>query len=136
MARSVDTHIKHLQADARRGPAHRGTAFVEVYQNCNIFNDGAFRDFTDQEVREDRMLDLEHGKPLIFGKDRDKGIRLNGLDPEVVELGNGITEDDLLVHDEQAEDPTSPSCSRAWVARIPGAGRRLPRRRRARPTTS
>ena len=51
------------------------------------------------------MLVLEHGKPMIFGKDRDKGIRLNGLQPEVVQLGDGIRESDLLVHDEQAEDP-------------------------------
>jgi 2-oxoglutarate ferredoxin oxidoreductase subunit beta len=85
---------------------HHGSTFVEVLQNCNIFNDGAWRDFTDREVREDRMLILEHGKPMIFGKDRDKGIRLIGLHPEVVTIGeNGVTEADLLVHDEQAEEP-------------------------------
>ncbi|MEO8572041.1 MAG: 2-oxoacid:ferredoxin oxidoreductase subunit beta, partial [Chloroflexota bacterium] len=78
----------------------------EVLQNCNIFNDGAWRDFTDREVREDRMLFLEDGKPMIFGKDRDKGIRLSGLNPEVVTIGeNGVTEADLLVHDEAAEEP-------------------------------
>ena len=86
---------------------HKGTSFVEIYQNCNIFNDGAFEDATDKDVRADRMLYLEHGKPMIFGKDRDKGIRLNGLKPEVVELGkDGITEADILVHDETREDPT------------------------------
>ena len=70
---------------------HHGSTFVEVLQNCNIFNDGAWRDFTDREVREDRMLVLEHGKPMIFGKDRDKGIRLRGLHPEVVTIGeNGV----------------------------------------------
>ena len=101
IARSVDTHTEHLQQTLERVGWHRGSAFVEVLQNCNIFNDGAFREFTDREVREDRMLILEHGKPMIFGKDRDRGIRLNGHQPEVVTVGQaGITEADLLVHDE------------------------------------
>jgi 2-oxoglutarate ferredoxin oxidoreductase subunit beta len=78
VARSVDTHTEHLQQTLNRAGYHKGSAFVEVLQNCNIFNDGAWRDFTDREVREDRMLVLEHGKPMIFGKDRDKGIRLSG----------------------------------------------------------
>jgi 2-oxoglutarate ferredoxin oxidoreductase subunit beta len=106
VARSVDTHTEHLQGTLERAGRHVGSSFVEVLQNCNIFNDGAWRDFTDREVREDRMLMLEHGKPMIFGKDRDKGIRLVGLHPEVVTIGeNGVTEEDLLVHDEQAEEP-------------------------------
>jgi 2-oxoglutarate ferredoxin oxidoreductase subunit beta len=106
VARSVDTHTEHLQGTLERAGFHRGSAFVEVLQNCNIFNDGAWRDFTDREVRDDRMLVLEHGKPMIFGKDRDKGIRLRGLHPEVVTIGQGgIAESDLLVHDEQAEEP-------------------------------
>jgi 2-oxoglutarate ferredoxin oxidoreductase subunit beta len=106
VARSVDTHTEHLQGTLERAGRHKGSCFVEVLQNCNIFNDGAWRDFTDREVREDRMLVLEHGKPMIFGKDRDKGIRLDGLKPTVVTIGqDGITEADLLVHDETAEDP-------------------------------
>jgi len=89
-----------------RAGRHKGSSFVEVLQNCNIFNDGAWRDFTDRDVREDRMLFLEHGKPMIYGKDRDKGIRLRGLQPEVVTIGeNGVTEADLLVHDEKADEP-------------------------------
>jgi 2-oxoglutarate ferredoxin oxidoreductase subunit beta len=108
VARSVDTHTEHMQDTIERAGRHHGSAFVEVLQNCNIFNDGAWRSFTDREVREDKMLALEHGKPMIFGKDRDKGIRLNGLRPEVVTLGGpeGYTEKDLLVHDETADDPT------------------------------
>jgi 2-oxoglutarate ferredoxin oxidoreductase subunit beta len=95
-----------MQQTLERAGRHRGSAFIEVLQNCNIFNDGAWRDFTDREVREDRMLFLEHGKPMIFGKDRDKGIRLAGLHPEVVTIGeNGVTEADLLVHDETVEEP-------------------------------
>ncbi|MGZ6344066.1 MAG: 2-oxoacid:ferredoxin oxidoreductase subunit beta [Candidatus Limnocylindrales bacterium] len=120
VARSVDTHTEHLQATLERAGFHRGSAFVEVLQNCNIFNDGAYREFTDREVREDRMLLLEHGKPMIFGKDRDKGIRLRGLHPEVVELGGAISEADLLVHDEQAEDPyLAYMLSRMWWPEYP-----------------
>jgi 2-oxoglutarate ferredoxin oxidoreductase subunit beta len=105
VARSVDTHTEHLAATFTAAGHHRGSAFVEVLQNCNIFNDGAFRDFTDRDVREDRMLVLEHGQPMIFGKDRDRGIRLVGLHPEVVKLGDGVGEEDLLVHDQHAGDP-------------------------------
>jgi 2-oxoglutarate/2-oxoacid ferredoxin oxidoreductase subunit beta len=105
VARSVDTDVYHLQETLNRAGYHKGAAFVEVLQNCNIFNDGAWRAFTDREVRDDRMLVLKHGEPMIFGKDKDKGIRLNGMQPEVVQLGNGVTEKDLLVHDEKAPDP-------------------------------
>jgi len=91
-----------------------------VLQNCNIFNDGAFRDFTERDVRDDRMLVLEHGQPMVFGKDRDKGIRLNGLHPEVVALGKGVTEADLLVHDEEAADPyLAYMLSRMWWPDFP-----------------
>jgi len=79
---------------------------VEVYQNCNVFNNGAYSYATDRQTKADHVLELEHGKPLIFGKNRDKGIRLNGMEPEVVELGKGITADDLMFHDEKAEEPT------------------------------
>ncbi len=106
VARSIDVHIKHLGETLKRAAEHKGTAFVEVYQNCNVFNDGAFNYATDRDTKQDTILELEHGKPLIFGKDRDRGIRLNGMDPEVVELGKGISEDDLLFHDEKAAEPS------------------------------
>jgi len=106
VARSIDTDPKHLSAVVERLAKHKGSAFVEVYQNCNIFNDGAFKSFSERDVRDDRMLSLEHGKPLIFGKDKNKGIRLKGLHPEVVTIGeNGVTVEDLLVHDEAAPEP-------------------------------
>ncbi|HXG41042.1 MAG TPA: 2-oxoacid:ferredoxin oxidoreductase subunit beta [Candidatus Limnocylindrales bacterium] len=120
VARSVDTHTEHLQQTLHAAGQHRGSAFVEVLQNCNIFNDGAFREFTDREVRDDRMLVLEHGKPMVFGKDRDKGIRLRGLIPEVVQLGGQYSESDLLVHDAHAEDPTLASIlARLWYPDYP-----------------
>jgi 2-oxoglutarate ferredoxin oxidoreductase subunit beta len=100
IARSVDTHTEHLQQTLNRAGLHKGSSFIEVLQNCNIFNDGAFREFTDREVRDDRMVFVEHGKPMIFGKDRDMGLRLNGHQPEVVKLGDEYHVDDLLVHDE------------------------------------
>lgn len=106
VARSIDTNIKHLGMVLKRAAEHRGISFVEVYQNCNVFNDGAFDYATDRESKFETTLELEHGKPLIFGKNRDKGIRLNGMNPEVVSLGKGISEDDLLFHDEKAHEPT------------------------------
>ncbi|MGB5202711.1 2-oxoacid:ferredoxin oxidoreductase subunit beta [Eudoraea sp.] len=85
----------------------KGTSLIEVLQNCPIFNDGCFSKYTDKAVREDKQLFVEHGKPMIFGKERDKGLVLNGLKLEVVTIGeNGVTEADLLVHDAQDKDPT------------------------------
>ncbi len=107
VARSIDVNIKHLAATLKRAAEHRGTSFVEVYQNCNVFNDGAYDYATDRETKSDTVIELEHGKPLVFGKNRSKGIRLNGLTPEVVELGAGVSESDLLVHDEAAREPTA-----------------------------
>jgi 2-oxoglutarate ferredoxin oxidoreductase subunit beta len=100
VARSIDVETKHLQEMVKRAYAHKGASFVEVLQNCNVFNDGAFADVTEKDRKADHTLVLEHGKPLVFGKNRDKGIRLRDFRPEVVTLGDGITQDDLLVHDE------------------------------------
>ncbi len=106
VARSIDVHIKHLAAVLKRAAEHKGTSFVEVYQNCNVFNDGAFEWATNRDTKADTVIELEHGKPLIFGKNRDKGIRLNGMQLEVVELGKGVKEDDLLFHDEKMQEPS------------------------------
>ncbi|MFQ5490403.1 MAG: 2-oxoacid:ferredoxin oxidoreductase subunit beta [Phycisphaerae bacterium] len=106
VARTVDVHVKHLAQTLERAAQHKGTSFVEIYQDCNIFNHRAFEYATDKQVKADNVIELEHGKPLVFGKERDKGIRLNGMDPEVVSLGSGITEDDLLFHDEKADQPS------------------------------
>ena len=132
IARSVDTHSEHLQEMMHRAGEHSGAAFLEVLQNCNIFNDGAWRDFTDKSVKEDRMLVLKHGEPMIFGAEKNKGIRLNGLQPEVVTIGeDGITVADLWVHDETDPDATRTQIlSRMWWPDFPvpvGVFRRVPR---------
>lgn len=106
VARTIDVDVQHLTATLQKAAAHKGTAFVEIYQNCKIFNDGVFEYATDKSVKADNLLYLEHGKPLIFGKDRSKGIRLNGLKPEVVKVGVDCGPDDLMIHDETLEDQT------------------------------
>ena len=107
VAKTVDVDIKHLCMVLERAAHHKGTAVVEIYQDCNVFNSGAFEFASKKDQKLDNCIYIEHGKPMIFGKEKNKGIRLNQLNqPEVVELGNGITEDDLLFHDEKAEDPT------------------------------
>jgi 2-oxoglutarate/2-oxoacid ferredoxin oxidoreductase subunit beta len=106
IARTVDVDVKHLTETLQKAAAHKGAAFVEIYQNCKIFNDEVFAYATDKSVKADNLLYVEHGKPMIFGKDRNKGIRLNGLAPEVVEIGKDCQIDDLLIHDEKTEDPT------------------------------
>lgn len=107
VARSIDVEPKHLGHVLERAAAHPGSAFVEVYQNCNVFNDGAFESITAKDVKAEQQLHIEHGKPLLFGKDKKRGIRLggtNGLTPEVVELGvNGVTEKDILVFDSKEQ---------------------------------
>src|SRR5581483_2797892 len=89
VARTLDVDVAHLGEVLERAAAHRGSAFVEVYQNCKIFNDGVFEYATDKGMKADATVYLEHGRPLIFGPDRNKGLRLNGFEPEVVSLGNG-----------------------------------------------
>ncbi len=109
VARTVDVEPAHLQATIKRAAEHKGTAFIEIYQNCNVFNDGAFTYMTDKATKADAQLVLEQGKPLRFGKSKEHGIRLKGLQPEVVKVGeNGVTEADLLVWDEKAANPALP----------------------------
>jgi 2-oxoglutarate ferredoxin oxidoreductase subunit beta len=103
VARSIDTLQAHLSSVLTRAHAHRGTSFVEVFQNCVVFNDGVFDAFTEKAVAADNQLHAVHGQPLLFGRDRTKGLRLNPekLALEVVTLGeNGMTENEILRHDE------------------------------------
>lgn len=99
IARAVDVD-KQLPDILEAAARHKGVSFVEIYQDCNVFNHQAFGYATDKDTKDDSLLRLEHGKPLVFGKNRDKGIRLTPAGkPEVVTLGNGVSEDDLLFHD-------------------------------------
>lgn len=101
IARSMDRDTKHLQAMILRSQEHSGTSFLEIYQNCNIFNDGAFEIFTEKTTKQDEALFLEHGQPLVFGAQRNKGIKLDGMKPVVVELGTDADTSDLWIHDEK-----------------------------------
>ncbi|MGH9360531.1 MAG: 2-oxoacid:ferredoxin oxidoreductase subunit beta [Thermoanaerobaculia bacterium] len=107
VARTVDIYQQHLKETLRRAAQHRGTAFVEIYQNCNIFNDKAFTYMTEKDVRDEATIYLEHGKPMVYGKARDKGIRMNGTRMEVIQLGDGLTEADCLAWDEADENPAT-----------------------------
>lgn len=99
VARTMDANVKHLGEVLHAAAAHRGTSFVEIYQNCVIFNPTEWQQLSDRSLRDDNLLFLEHGRPMVFGKNRDKGILLKGTVAEVVQLGNGIGEEDLLHHD-------------------------------------
>jgi 2-oxoglutarate ferredoxin oxidoreductase subunit beta len=110
VARSIDTETAHLQQVVREAAAHKGGAFIEIYQNCNVFNDEAFAFATDKATKEDVQLRLEAGKPMRYGKAKDRGIRVGSdMRPEVVRVGEGgVPESDLARH-----DPTNDTL--AWM---------------------
>jgi len=106
VARTVDSNVKHLVDTFKAAHAHRGVAFIEIMQNCVIFNDGTWDPVASKGVRDEQLLPLEIGKPLRFGKDGTKGLRMNGFRPEVVTVGeHGVSEADLLVHDPVRHGP-------------------------------
>ena len=100
VARGLDVDPKNLRETMKRANRHKGASFLEIYQNCNVFNDGAFSTFTDKVTKKEKTMVLEHGKPLVFGSNEDKGILLDGLKPKVVNLNDGYSKDDLWIHDE------------------------------------
>ena len=103
IARSSDILMKHLTGMLKRAHGHRGTSFLEIFQNCIVYNDGAFKHFTEKAVQDEMQIHVEHGEPLLFGKDKSKGLILNTEEMrlEAVTLGeNGITEADIAIHDE------------------------------------
>ena len=104
VSRTIDTNTLHLQESLKRAHLHKGTSFIEVYQNCLIYNDGAFSHLSVKSVKDDNILDLKHKEPMIFGKEGDKGIRLDGFKAEVVKMEKNISKEDLLVHDEHDRD--------------------------------
>ncbi|MEN9859019.1 MAG: hypothetical protein RIT50_1141 [Bacteroidota bacterium] len=101
VARTMDRDPKHLQAMLLRANAHKGASFLEIYQNCNIFNDGAFEIFTEKGSKATETLFLEQGKPLVFGANNDKGIKLDGFKPIIIDFAQGFSADDCWVHDEK-----------------------------------
>jgi len=106
-ARTIDTNINLSAEVIKAGVRHKGTSVIEILQNCVIFADGAHAAITDKELKDDRQLILEHGKPMLFGKNREKGLILTNTGLKVVELGkDGITETDILVHDAHSVNPS------------------------------
>ncbi len=103
VARTVDKNVKHMKEILLRAASHKGTAFIEIYQNCLVFNDNAFEDFTEKDLKDDHSVYLENGKPLIFGKNSDKAIKLNGFHPEVTNATNGSL-NQALIHNEKTQD--------------------------------
>ncbi|MCC6691285.1 MAG: 2-oxoacid:ferredoxin oxidoreductase subunit beta [Bacteroidia bacterium] len=99
-ARSMDRDPVHLREILKRAHKHKGSSLVEIYQNCNVFNDGAFEIFTEKATKKINTLFVEHGKPLLFGENGSKGIKLDGLKPVIVDMNN-CSVDDLWIHDER-----------------------------------
>ncbi len=100
IARGLDMDPKNLRTILKRGNQHKGSSFIEIYQNCNVFNDGAFSLYADKKIKNENIIDLDHGKPLVFGAREKKGIVLDGLTPRVVNLDEGVSINDLWIHDE------------------------------------
>ena len=102
VARSLDRDPKHMQMVLKRAHEHKGTSFVEIYQNCPVFNDGTFFAFSEKETKKEQAIFVEHGKPLLFGNADEKGIRFDGLTPVIVNMSDsGISANDLWIHDEK-----------------------------------
>ncbi|MED5269017.1 MAG: 2-oxoacid:ferredoxin oxidoreductase subunit beta [Candidatus Neomarinimicrobiota bacterium] len=101
VAKTIDRELKHLQEMIKRANAYNGASFIEIYQNCNIFNDGAFSELTDKETKSEKLLRLQDGEPMIFGPTDNKGIYLDGTNPKVVDIGKKYSVDDILVHNEK-----------------------------------
>lgn len=99
VARSIDTNPTHLRETLLQAHNHHGASFVEIYQNCNVFNDGCFTPFSDKAIKNDHVLMLEEGKPLIFGSESNKGITLDGFKPKIVDLSNGHSAEECWIHD-------------------------------------
>ncbi|MGY8952742.1 MAG: 2-oxoacid:ferredoxin oxidoreductase subunit beta [Flavobacteriales bacterium] len=99
-ARTMDRDPKHLKEILKRGNEHKGASLIEIYQNCNVFNDGAFFTFTDKATKSGSTLFVEQGQPMTFGEDNNMGIKLDGFKPVIVNMNEGHSLDDLWIHDE------------------------------------
>lgn len=103
VARTIDRNPKHIQSVLKSAYGHKGTSFVEIYQNCNIFNDGAYENLTNKAIASDNIIQLESGQPMIFGKNKNLGIHLDCNIPKIIDLDkdNNVSIDDILIHDEK-----------------------------------
>jgi 2-oxoglutarate ferredoxin oxidoreductase subunit beta len=105
VARTMDRDPKHMQDVISKAHKHKGTSFIEIFQNCNIYNDGAYLLYTEKDTKTDNTVMLEHGKPLVFGSKKEKGIKLNGFRPVIVSLEDGKhSVNDLIVHDQTSKE--------------------------------
>ena len=98
IARTIDRELKHMASMVEESSKHVGTSFLEIYQNCNIFNDGAFSNLTDKAIKSDNVIVLEENMPMIFGKWKDKGLILDGTQFRVVSLEKDYSKSDIIVH--------------------------------------
>lgn len=99
VARSIDTNPTHLRETLLQAHGHHGASFVEIYQNCNVFNDGCFAPFSDKSIKDGHVLMLEDGQPLIFGAQANLGVTLDGFKPKIVDLTNGHSAEECWIHD-------------------------------------
>ena len=119
IARTIDIELKHMGSIVKEAASHVGTSFVEIYQNCNIFNDGAFSNLTDKEIKLDNVITLEDGMPMLFGKEKNKGIILEGTKFRVVDIGNNFSVDDLLVHNPKDRNLGMMICEMTYNEELP-----------------
>ena len=119
IARTIDRELKHMGEIITQAHLHKGTSFVEIYQNCNIFNDGAFSNLTDKETKMSSRLILENDKPMFFGTDNNFGIILDGLELKAVELGRDYSSDDLLIHNENDKNLGILLCEMTYNDKLP-----------------
>jgi 2-oxoglutarate ferredoxin oxidoreductase subunit beta len=116
VARTVAADLKHMGMVFEAGARHKGTSFIEVRQDCRVFNDDALESFNDKNIRKEHWVYLEQGKPIRFGKDENKGILMRAMQPEVVIVGeNGVRAEDLLIHDARGGSNVQAMC----VAELP-----------------
>jgi 2-oxoglutarate ferredoxin oxidoreductase subunit beta len=105
VSRTMDRDPKHMQDIITKAHSHKGTSFVETFQNCNIYNDGAFLQYTEKDTKPESTIFVEHGKPLIFGQNKEKGIKLNGFRPEIININDGVHSiNDVIVYDETSRE--------------------------------
>ncbi len=119
IARTIDKNLKHQSMIYNDAYNHKGTSFVEVYQNCNIFNDGAFSVLTDRDTKLDSVIELTHNEPMIFGQNLDKGLILDGFNLKVVDLNNKYSKNDLLIHNKNDKNLAMLICEMTYDNSLP-----------------